>query len=279
MIKYLEVKTKNLLLIWTISLILVFLIGIIDYASGYEYSFSIFYLIPVIWATWNAGRWSGILISVFSTITWIEADLLAKHLYSQTFIPYWNGLVRFGVFITVTLLLAELRKSLDRETNIARTDHLTKAANLRSFYEVVETEATRARRYNRLFTLAYLDLDNFKTVNDQLGHRTGDLLLQKAAATMMEQVRQTDMVSRLGGDEFAILLPETNLESARDVLKRLREKILQSMQENNWKVTVSMGSVTYRSIPDSVDEIIRKADDLMYLVKREGKNDIQFREI
>ncbi|MEJ2535725.1 MAG: hypothetical protein P8048_01475 [Calditrichia bacterium] len=124
MIKYLEVKTKNLLLIWTISLILVFLIGIIDYASGYEYSFSIFYLIPVIWATWNAGRWSGILISVFSTITWVEADLLAKHLYSQPFIPYWNGLVRFGVFITVTLLLAELRKSLDRETNIARTDHL-----------------------------------------------------------------------------------------------------------------------------------------------------------
>ena len=269
MIKYLEVKTKNLLLIWTISLILVFLIGIIDYASGYEYSFSIFYLIPVIWATWNAGRWSGILISVFSTITWVEADLLAKHLYSQPFIPYWNGLVRFGVFITVTLLLAELRKSLDRETNIARTDHLTKAANLRSFYEAVETEATRARRYNRLFTLAYLDLDNFKTVNDQLGHREGDFLLQKVATTMMEQVRQTDIVSRQDG----------KLESARDVLKRLREKILQSMQENNWKVTVSMGSVTYRSIPDSVDEIIRKADDLMYLVKREGKNDIQFREI
>ncbi len=279
MIKYLEAKTKNLLLIWTISLILVFLIGVIDYESGYEYSFSIFYLIPVIWATWNAGRWGGILISIFSTITWVEADLLARHVYSQSFIPYWNGLVRFGVFITVALLLSELRKSLDRERTIARTDHLTKSANLRSFYEAVDSEKIRARRYNRLFTLAYLDLDNFKIVNDQLGHRTGDLLLQKAAATMMEQVRQTDIVGRLGGDEFAILLPETNLESARDVLKRLREKILQTMQENNWKVTLSMGSVTYRNVPDSVDEILRQADDLMYLVKKEGKNDIQFREI
>jgi diguanylate cyclase (GGDEF)-like protein len=279
MIKSLEPHSKSPAFIGTSAFMLVLLIGIVDYLSGYEYSFSIFYLIPVIWATWNAGRLIGVIISVFSTITWIEADLLAKHLYSQPFIPYWNGLVRFGVFVTVALLLTELRKSLNRERTIARTDHLTKAANLRSFYEAVESEKIRAQRYNRLFTLAYLDLDNFKKINDQLGHRTGDLLLQEVASSMMEQVRQTDIVGRLGGDEFAILLPETNLESARDVLKRLREKILRTMQENNWKVTLSMGSITYRNFPDSVDEIIRKADDLMYLVKKEGKNDIQFREI
>jgi diguanylate cyclase (GGDEF)-like protein len=278
MINYLEARTKSLNYIWTTAIILVLLIGFIDYISGYEYSFSIFYLIPVIWVTWNAGRWSGILISVFSTITWIEADLLAKHLYSQPFIPYWNGLVRFGVFIIVAFLLAELKKSLNLEHIIARTDHLTQVSNLRSFFEAVESEKNRAQRYNRPFTMAYLDLDNFKSINDQLGHRTGDLLLQKVSAIMKEQVRQTDIVGRLGGDEFAILLPETNLESARDVLKRLQDKILQAMWENKWKVTLSMGSITYKNFPDSVDKIIRKADDLMYLVKKEGKNNIQFQE-
>ncbi|MEJ2049867.1 MAG: GGDEF domain-containing protein [Calditrichota bacterium] len=278
MINYLEAGTKSLNYIWTTAIILVLFIGFIDYISGYEYSFSIFYLIPVIWATWNAGRWTGILISVFSTITWIEADLLAKHLYSQPFIPYRNGLVRFGVFITVALLLAEFKKSPDREHTIAGTDHLTQVSNLRSFFEAVETEKKRARRYNRPFTMAYLDLDDFKSINDQLSHRTGDLLLQKVSAIMKEQVRQTDIVGRLGGDEFAILLPETNLESARDVLKRLQNKILQTMRDNKWKVTLSMESITYKNFPDSVDEIIRKADDLMYLVKKEGKNNIRFRE-
>jgi diguanylate cyclase (GGDEF)-like protein len=135
-------------------------------------------------------------------------------------------------------------------------------------------EITRARRYNRPLTLLYIDLDNFKQVNDAFGHETGDELLVEVAATIRCNVRATDLVARLGGDEFALLLTETNREAGLVVTNKLRETLLRAMQERNWPVTFSIGVVSFTVPPASVEEMVKQADEVMYSVKQRGKNSI-----
>ncbi len=258
---------------------LVAFIGIVDYLTGYQVSFAIFYLVPIIWVTWYSNKWIGSLVALISTVVWFEADILAEHFYTHPIIPYWNAFMRLGMFLVVVLILAKLRGSLEHERTLAHIDHLTKTANSRSFFNAVSTERERAGRYGHFFTLAYIDLDNFKSVNDTHGHNTGDELLREVAGQMNREVRQTDLVGRLGGDEFAILLPETDMAAAANVLDRMHKSLLRVMRENNWPVTFSIGSMTFHQIPHSVDEIITRADDLMYEVKKSGKNAIRYAEL
>ena len=260
------------------STLLVIIIGLVDYLTGYQISFSIFYLIPILWATWKNGKISGIIISSLSAIIWLEADLLTQHFYTHPAIPYWNAFMRFGVFILVTLLLNALKYSLENEKKLARLDHLTQVANSRSFGEAIFKEKQRAQRYQHLFSLAYIDLDNFKTVNDKFGHEAGDKLLQKVAQLLMNETRKTDVLGRLGGDEFAILMPETDGQSAKDVLTRIQKKFSKEMQQENLAISLSIGCVTFITIPDTVDEIINKADTLMYSAKNAGKSRIYYKE-
>ena len=123
-------------------------------------------------------------------------------------------------------------------------------------------------------TLLYIDLDNFKQVNDAFGHETGDELLIEVAATIRTNVRSTDTVARLGGDEFALLLPETDQEAALVVTNKLREALLVSMQRREWPVTFSIGLVSFATPPESVEEMLKQADAVMYSVKLKGKNSI-----
>ena len=126
------------------------------------------------------------------------------------------------------------------------------------------------------FTLAYIDLDNFKTVNDQLGHATGDQVLRTVVSSVKKNIRRTDIVARLGGDEFALLLPETNQESARVVLSKIQDGLLEEMRKNNWPVTFSIGVLTCRVAPPSTDALVSMADELMYSVKHDGKNGVKY---
>jgi len=264
------------LFIWIGGFLLILLIAVVDLFTGYQLSFSIFYFIPIMWITWKTGRTGGIISSVFSAIAWLEADLLAEHFYTHAIIPYWNATMRMGMFILVAFILSALKKSLDNEKQNSRTDHLTRLANSRSFLEFLEQETQRAKRYGQRFSVAYIDIDNFKFVNDTLGHHAGDELLQKIAATIRETTRQTDIVGRMGGDEFCILLPMTDQNKAKEVLQRLNKKIEQLFFLKQYKITFSMGCITFHQIPDTIDEIIQRADDLMYQVKKTGKNNIQF---
>jgi diguanylate cyclase (GGDEF)-like protein len=120
-----------------------------------------------------------------------------------------------------------------------------------------------------------MDLDQFKAVNDSLGHAVGDRLLCVVAEALKAHSRAADTVARMGGDEFAVLLPETNLEGAKAFLEGLRARLLQAMRANRWPVTFSIGSVTFsRAVP--AEEMIRRADVLMYAVKQRKKDAINF---
>lgn len=247
-----------------------------DYLTGYEITLSLFYLIPLGLITWFTNQTLGIMVSFINSGVWLVADLAAGQRYFYPAIYFWNSLIRLGFFLAFTLLFSSLRKALAYQTKLARTDPLTGAVNSRFFGEILQTEINRLQRYKRLFSIAYIDLDNFKMVNDKLGHSMGDRVLKIVVSYACQNLRKTDIFARLGGDEFALLLPETNQEAARIVLSKLQAGLLKEMQERDWPITFSIGVVTCIEAPPSTDEIVRIVDNLMYGVKREGKNSIQY---
>ena len=170
------------------------------------------------------------------------------------------------------LILSE--QLYQQEKRLSRLDPLTGLANRRAFYEGAELERQRAVRYGRNLSMAYIDLDNFKQVNDNFGHKAGDQLLVTVAIILRSDLRPSDLAARLGGDEFAVVLPETDELGARRATSKLHVLLTQAMQDNDWPVTFSMGVVTFNSIPETVEQMVHKADELMYTVKHGGKNRI-----
>jgi diguanylate cyclase (GGDEF)-like protein len=253
---------------------LVILTGLVDLITGEEISFSLFYVFPISMAAWFTTRWIGIVFSILSAFVWFLADVASGHVYSHFLIPYWNALVRLGLFSIISMLLTTLRYAHEHEKQLARTDALTGLLNRRAFYDVSRLEIERARRFKRPLSIAYIDLDNFKAVNDLFGHSTGDTLLCLVADSMKNHVRAIDATARFGGDEFALLLPETDAESARFVINKLQERITAHMLTHDWPVTLSIGMATFVTPPENVDSMIRYTDNLMYRTKTSGKNSI-----
>jgi diguanylate cyclase (GGDEF)-like protein/PAS domain S-box-containing protein len=173
-------------------------------------------------------------------------------------------------------LQSELQLALEKEQKLARLDSLTHIANRRAFYEFAEKEKDRSLRHHLAFTLAYIDLDNFKLVNDRFGHDTGDQLLKMVASNIKNSVRSSDMLARLGGDEFGVILPETAQPVARKMITRLIDQLGQRMAENQWPVTFSVGVLTCNNGHIDVEELMRKVDSLMYQIKHRGKNAVKY---
>ena len=259
-----------------ISCLLIVPLGMIDYVTGPEYAFPIFYLLPIMLSAWFVNRRSAIYLAFFSTLVCLIADTSSRRGYLPPFIPYWNAIVRLGFFLIVAYILAELRKSNDRATERAQTDYLTGVANSRYFYEVANNELNRARRHNRPLTVAYIDIDNFKLVNDQWGHSAGDLLLKKVAETIHSNIRVIDSIARIGGDEFIILFPETGSDTANYVINRIQKGLVEIFQENQRPITLSIGVLTCVKLPDSADALVSFADRVMYSVKTAGKNAVKY---
>jgi diguanylate cyclase (GGDEF)-like protein len=258
------------------SLLLVLILGAIDYLTGFELSFSFFYLIPVTIIAWALGRRAGLWISMLCAITWLASNLLSGQIFSSPFIGVWNTLIRFGFYAVVTILLAELRHALEEERHLANTDPLTGALNRRSFSEIVEKKMIAVGVNRHPFTMVYIDLDNFKTINDTLGHATGDLVLKAVVDVIHNHIRNTDYLARLGGDEFAILLPDTNRKQTQPIVQRIHSSLTEKMKFNQWGITFSIGALTFLSMPESVDKMVSLTDTLMYEVKEMGKNAIEY---
>ncbi len=254
---------------------LILVIGAADHLTGGEISLSLFYLVPVFLATWVLGRNRGLVMAMVASIVELAADLASGHPYANFLIVYWNSAVRLAFLLVLVALLGFLKKSLEAEEDSARTDFLTGVGNVRDFYETASAELLRAKRYRRPFTVVYLDLDDFKLINDRMGHHVGDKVLRCIAHNIQSSLRATDKVARLGGDEFVLLLPESDPDAAGAVVRRLHRRLRDVLRRNHWPVTVSMGTAAFLKPPATVDEMLRQADQLMYLAKRSGKNRIK----
>ncbi len=272
-VKYLEGRGW---LFWiSIGILLVSLVGILNFLSGYELSFSLFYIVPVALTCWFSGRRVGIATSLLAALVWTGAELASGRTYSQSVTVVLNIFIRFGVFLTISLLLVLLRESRLAEQAAARTDYISGAFNARFFHEILEMELTRDRRYSNPFSVVYMDIDNFKVINDERGHLAGNQLIRCVAEELKQKLRASDIVARIGGDEFVILLPVCGQDESRTVLSRLHADLTAAMQQRNWPVTFSMGAVVCTAVPDSAEEVIKMADELMYTVKNSTKDNIR----
>jgi diguanylate cyclase (GGDEF)-like protein len=261
------------------ALVLVVGVGALDFVTGYELAFSIFYLLPISFATWFTTRGFGLVVSTASAVVWAWADVASGHVFATPLIPLWSSAIRWSFFVLVTVLLSEVHASWLRERALARTDALTGAVNKRRFEELAQWELDRLARYGRAFSLVYLDLDHFKALNDRHGHAAGDEALRVVVQHAQTHLRRTDVVARLGGDELALLLPETDAEAALGLVPKVRAGVLAEMRARDWPVTLSAGVVTCRAPLASVAALLEAADQLMYAVKRRGRDAVEHRVV
>ncbi len=181
-----------------------------------------------------------------------------------------NTAVHAASFLFVGFLIATLRRALASERQLSRTDSLTRLRNGRALYEDAAPLLALCRRSRRPITLAYVDLDNFKAVNDKYGHQAGDALLYGVAEAVRGSVRPSDLCARLGGDEFAVVLPELGEKEAALTLERIRGAV--NAVDAQRSTTASVGAVTFLAAPDDLDVLIQRADALMYAAKAAGRN-------
>ena len=253
-------------------LLLILIFGWLDLFTGYEYSFSVFYLLPVSIAAWFDHKSILILTIILSGATWFYADVSSGHLYANSLAPYWNIFVRFVFFSIVALLVLKVRRDFAAMTIMAMQDSLTSLSNTRAFN--LEYQLIRQKKSNddQKIAVAIIDLDCFKNVNDSYGHSQGDVVLVEFSKLLKDTSRKTDIVARLGGDEFVVILKNTDMHSIQNYEKRLRSSFEQSKLKQKFGVDFSMGVGIFNDLPENLDDATHLADQLMYQSKQAGKS-------
>ena len=242
-----------------------------DVYTGPGVDVTLLYLAPIGFGTFFAGLGPGIGLALLAAVCGVESSRLSGELLAPQVLT-WNAAQQLGVFLLLAVVLDAFKKRLTSEQQAARTDPLTSLSNRRAFVEAAWLELERGRRHGRPLSLLYIDCDDFKLVNDRLGHVAGDAVLSAVGATLRQAVRGLDTVARLGGDEFGVLLPEVDRAGAVALADRLRVQLRETLSGRGDAVTFSIGVATFLRPPASVDEIILRADELMYQAKRSGKD-------
>ena len=231
----------------------------------------ILYLIPVLLVTWHEGPLWGICFAAGTTLMRYEVGLDQVPLDAPMLHRALNEIVYLLVVGVAIAGMAQVRHAQAQLELLATHDLLTGVLNARTFSTRLSIELDRNRRYRRPLALLYIDLDDFKAVNDRHGHETGDAVLRLVADATRSAVRQTDVIGRLGGDEFAVLMPETDGPVANAAATRLATTI-RTMFKGTPSVTASIGIVATTGAPGSTEDLLRQADQAMYEAKRGGKD-------
>jgi len=177
--------------------------------------------------------------------------------------------------LSANLTNAKLYQDYLEARKDSETDTLTGVGTRRVLEKVLKAEHARAVRYSRPFSVAIIDVDNFKKINDSTGHGAGDSTLQQLAKIMHKNTRKTDVIARYGGDEFALLMPETKLNDAVELLDRLRTEAESISIPDISSVTISCGVTEWNGSPaDTADLILKRADAALYEAKRAGRNQV-----
>ena len=171
-------------------------------------------------------------------------------------------------------LLNEEKQKLQK---LSITDDLTGIFNKRFITSCLEKEIEASRKRQKKLTVALLDIDNFKNINDTYGHLYGDYVMERIGKTITNNLRQNDIAGRFGGDEFLIILPDTCSEEGHAVMDRIRQKILELKWENDLIVTISGSVIEVQN--DESTSLIKKLDQLLYSAKHKSKNLIEYRKI
>lgn len=263
-------------LTWSISIGFIVFLGVFRSTTGGEFAFASLVLFPVILVSWLGGRLNGLIISMLGAVMWIVTDFASGKSYGELWYPWINTVTRLMTYSLVAILTSQVRALYEMEHKHATQDALTGLLNRRAFLEAGAAELERSKRYSHQLSVVFMDLDNFKQLNDTRGHDAGDLALTTAATALRDTLRSTDLVARLGGDEFAILLPEIGFEEAEEAGQKIFEAVNKALVDAA-PVTASIGLAWYEAPDRSFFEVLKEADELMYEAKRGGKRNVQSR--
>jgi diguanylate cyclase (GGDEF)-like protein len=247
-------------------------VAVADYFSGERYTVYVLYFPVVAMSCWLLGLRAALIFSFFSSILWIVDDVFAPPEPIPYLAKYWQAVTRFVVFASFAYVLSRLRSTMHREYQLSHFDELTGLLNRASLFENGQRDVSRCRRAERPLTAVFVDLDQFKQVNDRFGHAEGDRVLRGVADAIRESTRDTDLTARIGGDEFVIVSPEMDYEAAEFFTGRLQNQLRVAMQRGGWPVTFSIGAATFLYPPPLLDDVVKVADDLMYDVKHKQKD-------
>ena len=264
-------------LIWWLSLLSSLVIAAVAFITAKFVYLEPFLVLPIVFASWYGSNRAGVFLALISSVVLaVSREWLSASNFSLESVVY-DGVSHFMAYSILAILITNFRSVHRAEVLAADTDNLTGLHNPRSFYVELTNELLRSKRFKRIFSLAYIDVDNFKNINDSLGHSIGDELLVEVAKCLKSSLRATDTVSRLGGDEFVCLLPETGDTSVKNLFSKVKKLLSERMLSHSWPVSFSVGVVTFETLPADAKQAISIADDLMYSVKSIDKNNTVYK--
>jgi diguanylate cyclase (GGDEF)-like protein len=254
----------------------VLLIASLSYREAATYySFDVFYCLPII----HAARLSSLralrksdtymptVVGIAVGVLWTTAEFLA--VYPDYPWAAWalNTFARSVTFVVIGRVIAKVW----REREFARRDMLTDLANRLEFTERFAAEQARSARSGKPYSLLFIDIDQFKLLNDEQGHHIGDQALQRVSTILTHNSRSIDIVARFGGDEFALLFSETDEASCEVLAKRIHGLAKKAFAEHGWPIDLSMGSVTSVGTGQTISELLQIADSKMYAMKKTAR--------
>ncbi len=261
-------------------------VGLLDYVTGPWVSFAVFYVLPVLGAAWWLGRGPGLLAGMTAGIAWFEAEAWG-HRGEPTRDLMWNSMTRLLMLVAMAAMVVRIREDrrrlqivnarlaelLDGAQKLARTDPLTGLPNRRAFLERLSEELARARRADEPVCIAYIDVDNFKKLNDKRGHVEGDEFLRRIAHAIKDTVRAGDVAARLGGDEFAVLFSDAKRIAVEPLAHRLLARV-RALGDRypGLDLGASVGMAWFASAPEAAEQLLDRADGAMYSAKSAGKH-------
>lgn len=265
----------------TLSLVCVALIvgfGLLRVHTQAQFTFASLMLLPVLANTWLIGRVGGWASAMLAALMWGYADHASADANELAWIPGLNAFVHLTNYGIVVELVHKVQEMLQRETNNARVDRLTGLLNRRGFMEAFEDQVKLAHRFEASFSIAFIDLDRFKQLNDTRGHKEGDAALKTVGATLLKSARSTDVIGRLGGDEFCVLAFSRSTNDAEIEASRLHAQLTQALSKFA-PVGASIGVAFFDKTNLTAAEMIQRADEIMYAVKEAGKGNVRVKVI
>ena len=253
---------------------LLLVILMIDVLSPDDYRLVLLYLFPAAIIALNAKSMK-VVIAALIIATLFENYFLFRDGYFPVFftkIEVLNIAIRFLATLLIMWLARSLRRSQLRVNLLANTDSLTGLWNRRWARIMIEQAIARLEEAQEVFSVALIDVNDFKKINDVRGHLVGDQVLTKIAHTLMEFTVENVMFFRLGGDEFLIVASKVDQQQMHQICGDIVKTVDQTMSDSGYPVTLSIGMATYKEKARSVSEILHEVDLEMYRHKTEGKN-------
>lgn len=241
-------------------------IGYLDFTTGPRFGLALFYLLPVVIAAGRLGKWWSLVVAFGAAATWFFVDVTVD---GDLPTSLWNGFTRLAIFASQGWLVASIDEERRRERELARLDAVTGLPNSRAFTELLN----RLPLQSAPCCLAYIDLDNFKQVNDRFGHSAGDAVLTEMADALRAAIRSDDIAARVGGDEFAVLMRDADhavAEFAADRIVGSARAIGVKYPDAGLGASVGF-AVCPKGAHVSADDFIRVADAAMYEAKERHK--------